>query len=173
MKFFSIFFKNFEEILAGIFTIVMVAVVVVNIVLRYFFGFIIEWSEEVSVISFVWASFLGASACYKHSLHIGVDFFIQSLPDIGKKILKITTTLFLMVLSITMFVLSTVYVIRSKKTTPIMGISYIYINMSMMVSFFLITIHSIRFLIQNIRIKKNHDVDKENLTTALKEVYTQ
>ncbi|WP_133152101.1 TRAP transporter small permease, partial [Vibrio lentus] len=64
--------KNIEEILASIAISITVLVVIINVVLRYGFGFVVPWSEELSVICFIWAVYLGISSCYKHKLHMGV-----------------------------------------------------------------------------------------------------
>jgi len=48
--------KNIEEILASIAISITVLVVIVNVVLRYGFGFVVPWSEELSVICFIWLS---------------------------------------------------------------------------------------------------------------------
>ena len=76
--------KNIEEILASIAISITVLVVIVNVVLRYGFGFVVPWSEELSVICFIWAVYLGISSCYKHKLHMGVDVVVAMLPEKAK-----------------------------------------------------------------------------------------
>ena len=50
----SYIFKNFEEIMASVAVSITVLVVTINVVLRYVFGFVVPWSEELSVICFIW-----------------------------------------------------------------------------------------------------------------------
>ena len=70
-------FKNIEEILSGLFLIIMVLLVILNVILRYVFNQGIYWAEEVATICFVWSVFVGASATYKHRMDIGIDFLIK------------------------------------------------------------------------------------------------
>ena len=80
------FFKNFEEILCSVFLITMIALVIVNVFLRYLFNYSIFWAEEVATICFVWLVFVGASATYKHKMDMGIDVLITKTPATHRKI---------------------------------------------------------------------------------------
>ena len=120
--------KNIEEILASIAISITVLVVIINVVLRYGFGFVVPWSEELSVICFIWAVYLGISSCYKHKLHMGVDVVVAMLPEKAKIPFRLCVSVFLLVLNILMAVLSYQYLMLSNKVTPVMGMSYFAIN---------------------------------------------
>ena len=87
-------FSNFEEIIAGCFLIITVSSVVLNVVCRSIGLGTISTSEEIATISFVWSVYIGAVACYKKKMHIGVNILVQMFSDKGKKIFAIFLDIF-------------------------------------------------------------------------------
>ena len=142
--------KNLEEIIASIAITITVLVVIVNVFLRYGFGFVVPWSEELSVVCFIWAVYLGISSCYKHKLHMGVDILVNFLPDRLKNPFSLVIAIFLLALNLLMAKLSIDYLMFSNKTSPVMGLSYFYVNGALTLSFCLMTIHSIKFIVDEI-----------------------
>ena len=142
--------KNIEEILASIAISITVLVVIVNVVLRYGFGFVVPWSEELSVICFIWAVYLGISSCYKHKLHMGVDVVVAMLPEKAKIPFRLCVSVFLLALNILMAVLSYQYLMLSNKVTPVMGVSYFVINGMLLLCFSLMAIHTVRFIAKDV-----------------------
>jgi len=142
--------KNIEEILASIAISITVLVVIVNVVLRYGFGFVVPWSEELSVICFIWAVYLGISSCYKHKLHMGVDVVVAMLPEKAKIPFRLCVSVFLLALNILMAVLSYQYLMLSNKVTPVMGVSYFVINGVLLLCFSLMAIHTVRFIANDV-----------------------
>ncbi|AJR05789.1 TRAP transporter small permease [Photobacterium gaetbulicola] len=146
--------RNIEEILASMAISITVLVVIVNVVLRYGFGFVVPWSEELSVVCFIWAVYLGISSCYKHKLHMGVDVVVALLPPKAKRPFKLLVSLFLLALNILMAVLSYQYTMLSNKVTPVMGMSYFTINGVLFISFALMALHTVKFIIEDINVLK-------------------
>ncbi|PSU36180.1 TRAP transporter small permease [Photobacterium lutimaris] len=142
--------RNLEEILASIAISITVLVVIVNVVLRYGFGFVVPWSEELSVVCFIWAVYLGISSCYKHKLHMGVDVVVAMLPHKAKHPFRLMVSVFLLALNVLMAVLSYQYMMLSNKVTPVMGMSYFTINGVLFISFCLMAIHTVKFIIEDI-----------------------
>ncbi|CDU03311.1 Tripartite ATP-independent periplasmic transporter DctQ component [Vibrio coralliirubri] len=142
--------KNIEEILASIAISITVLVVIVNVFLRYGFGFVVPWSEELSVICFIWAVYLGISSCYKHKLHMGVDVVVAMLPEKAKIPFRLCVSVFLLALNILMAVLSYQYLMLSNKVTPVMGVSYFVINGVLLLCFSLMAIHTVRFIASDV-----------------------
>ncbi len=73
--------KYFEEILSGIFMVLMFLATFANVVARYLFNSPIQWAEEFSRYAFIWIVFLGAVVCTKHKRHIGIDSVVKALPS--------------------------------------------------------------------------------------------
>jgi len=155
------FLKNFEEILASIAISVTVLMVIINVFLRYGFGFVVPWSEELSVICFTWSVYLGISSCYKHKLHMGVDVIIGFLPDGAKRPFRLVISSFLLILNIVLAYLSFDYTMLSTKVTPVMGMSYFTINGVLIVCFSLMAIHTLKFIKDDL---KNSDVNSSTHT---------
>ncbi|OIQ26472.1 TRAP transporter small permease [uncultured Vibrio sp.] len=149
--------RNIEEILASIAISITILVVIVNVILRYGFGFVVPWSEELSVICFLWAVYLGISSCYKHKLHMGVDVIVAMLPSKAKTPFKLCVSVFLLALNILMSVLSYQYLMLSNKVTPVMGMSYFYINGVLLLCFSLMAIHTVKFIVDDVALLKSDD----------------
>ncbi|MEZ8143105.1 C4-dicarboxylate ABC transporter permease [Enterovibrio norvegicus FF-33] len=154
------FLANFEEILASIAISITVVVVIINVFLRYCFGFVVPWSEELSVICFTWSVYFGISSCYKHKLHMGVDVILSFIPQSGQRYFRLFISFFLLVLNVTMAYLSVSYTMLSTKVTPVMGMSYFPINSVLVVCFSLMAFHTIRFIIDDLKPSDNDTLNK-------------
>jgi len=153
------FFKNhFNDLPADIFLSIVVVLVIVNVILRYFFNHTLSWAEEVSTNSFVWCTFIGAAACYRRKLLISIDFLMTTLPPLGKKILTLAIDIIVLMINVYLTYLSIIFCMNSTiKTTAIMGVPYIYINLSLAVSFALMTVYSVFFIVSDVRALKSRE----------------
>lgn len=148
--------KNLEEILASIAISITVVLVIVNVVLRYGFGFTLPWGQELAVICFIWAVYLGISSCYKHGLHMGVDAILSILPERALIPFKLLISFFLLGLNGLLAYLSLEYTMLSNKTTPVMGVSYFGVNIVLVLCFSLMAFHTVRFILSDLReLKEN------------------
>ncbi len=72
--------KYFEEIVAGLFMVLMSLSTFTNVVARYGFNSPIQWAEEFSRYAFIWVVFMGAVVCTKRHRHIAIDSMVEVLP---------------------------------------------------------------------------------------------
>ena len=150
-------FKNLEEILCGGFLVFMVSLVIVNVFLRYIFSTAIFWAEEVSTICFVWTVFLGASATYKNRMDIGIDVLVEKTPADVQKVIKFIVNILLLAINGYIFYMSIVFTkISFIKPTAVLGVTSAVVNSALIVSFGLITFHTICFIIKDIQAKLNN-----------------
>jgi TRAP-type C4-dicarboxylate transport system permease small subunit len=56
------------------------AIIIVTVVTRYGFRFVLSWSEEVPRYLLIWVSFLGAAACVDLRDHIAFDYLYNRFP---------------------------------------------------------------------------------------------
>ncbi len=155
LKFKNIF-SNLEEIFASLFLIVTTVLVLLNVFLRYFLKTGIYWTEEVATGCFVWSIFLGSAAGYKRRMHVGVDFLVNKLQGKLKKIIRICIDIVLLFINIYITYISVLYIqISYTKPTPVLGISTVFISASILVSFTLMSVYSIKFLINDILQKES------------------
>jgi TRAP-type transport system small permease protein len=59
---------------------VMVVVVALQVLFRYFLNLSLDWADEVGRLTFVWAAFLGVPHGVKIGAHVGIDFVAKLLP---------------------------------------------------------------------------------------------
>lgn len=57
-----------------------------NIVSRYVLHSSIAFTEELTVMAFVWVSFIGAATAYKRGAHLGMSFVVDHFPKKGQAI---------------------------------------------------------------------------------------
>ena len=140
------FFKKFELYIGSIFISVTTLVVIMNVFTRYFLKFTYFWTEEIAVGCFVWTIFLGTAA-YREKGLIGVEAIVVLLPEKIRNIVEFLTYILLTILSGLMCVFSFTYVSSSSKITAALELSYGYINISIVISFALMTLYSIIFTV--------------------------
>ncbi len=146
------FFVNFELYIGSVFLSITSILVLINVFTRYFLKFTFNWTEEVAVGAFVWVIFLGLASAYKTKGLIGVEVLTNLVPDKYQPVVLMITSSVVTVLSSSMFYLSYLYFMKSTKITAALEVSYKYIYSAILVSFALITIYSIYFLVQSIRV---------------------
>ncbi|HBW13759.1 MULTISPECIES: TRAP transporter small permease [Proteiniclasticum] len=145
------FFVHFELIIGSVFLSITSVLVLINVFTRYFLRFTFNWTEEVAVGAFVWVIFLGLASAYKTKGLIGIEVLTNLVPDKYQPIVLMITSSVVTVLSGTMFYLSFLYFMNSTKITAALELSYKFIYVAIVISFGLITIYSIYFLVQSIR----------------------
>ncbi len=58
----------------------MIAIVTLQVVLRYGFNASIDWSEEISRLLFVWCMFLAIPLGIRQGAHVGIELLVTHLP---------------------------------------------------------------------------------------------
>lgn len=145
------FLKKFELYLGSIFIAITTSVVVMNVFTRYVLKFTYFWAEEIAVGCFIWTIFLGTAAAYREKGLLGVEAIVVLLPKKIRDIVEFFTYILLLILSGLMFYFSYTYVSTSTKITAALEISYAYINSGIVLSFGLMTIYSLLFVIDGFK----------------------
>ncbi len=78
--------NQIEETLIAVLLGLMTLLTFGNVVARYVFNDNILWALEVTVFLFAWLVLLGASYCFKTSVHLGVDVVVAALSPGARKI---------------------------------------------------------------------------------------
>lgn len=87
---------NFEAVLMVAFFAVMISLVTIEVILRFFLKNGFAWSEEVAKLLFVWMAFASFGYLTRNGRHVRVGFLTGKLPDGAQKvILVICDVLFL------------------------------------------------------------------------------
>jgi C4-dicarboxylate transporter DctQ subunit len=82
---FSKLSNNLEESFVSSLLVVMTLLVFTEVVARFLFNAGFLWMEEVTLTLGAWFVLFGASYGVKVGAHIGVDAFVQSLPEKSRK----------------------------------------------------------------------------------------
>lgn len=72
---------NFAKYAIIAISVVMVIVTLAQVVFRYVIAAPLPWSEELARYCFVWIVFLGGAIGLSRGIHLGVDLFVNTLPD--------------------------------------------------------------------------------------------
>jgi TRAP-type C4-dicarboxylate transport system permease small subunit len=121
-------FKFIEMLMALMFG-GMIALVLFNVILRYFFNSGITWSEELARFLFFWLIFLGAIGAMRDNSHLGVDTVIKRLSPRAQKLAYIVGQILML---ITMIILVkgsfdlTMINLGSKASATNLPLSFIY-----------------------------------------------
>ena len=103
------FFSFLDRLQAGIVVTALIGMVIV-VGLQVFFRFVIKgslpWSEELARYLMVWAVFIGASLGAREGAHIGVEAFVNALPEPMRKMAAFLSGLISIVFCIIVAVLS-------------------------------------------------------------------
>ena len=79
---------HFEELIAGVSLVIVVASVVWGVVTRYVTAQPAGWSGEVAVLAFAWLTFFGASACFCYGAHPSIDMLVRHLPERAQAVVR-------------------------------------------------------------------------------------
>lgn len=90
------FINNFDLYIGAILLLVMLIMLTLQVITRYFFKISFTWTEELSTVMFVWLAYIGASAAVLSGQHLRIDIFLNLLKGNAKKALLILTDLITM-----------------------------------------------------------------------------
>lgn len=94
-KTFNTLFKSIEVLMA-VFLFLMVALMFMNVVLRFAFSTGFVWSEEITRLCFIYLVYLGTIGAFRDNQHLGVDTLIQRVPETAQKVLFTLVQLIIM-----------------------------------------------------------------------------
>ncbi len=94
--------RDATELLAAAFMAALVAVVLIQVIARYFLRISVSWSEESARYLLVWLTLIGAAAATARGKHIVIDSIIVNLPA---RVLRPVTTIALVASIVTLVAL--------------------------------------------------------------------
>ena len=92
--------------------IVTILLVIVNVITRKLFNYIIIWSEEIATSCFVYSVFIGAAYAYRKHQHVGVDLLVERLPAGARRVVHLITNALLVIINGYITVLSVQFISR-------------------------------------------------------------
>jgi TRAP-type C4-dicarboxylate transport system permease small subunit len=81
--------SRFLELLCALFFVLMGTALTLQIFSRYFMSQSIFWAEEAARYAMVWLVYLGVVVAASHGSHTRIDFFVELLPSLGYRTVKV------------------------------------------------------------------------------------
>ena len=138
--------------------IVTILLVIVNVITRKLFNYIIIWSEEIATSCFVYSVFIGAAYAYRKHQHVGVD--LERLPAGARRVVHLITNALLVIINGYITVLSVQFIQSSWiKRMPITKLPSSVVSTALVIGFGLMTIYSLVFFVKDL--KRSSSLDGE------------
>ncbi|WP_165452773.1 TRAP transporter small permease [Paenibacillus thalictri] len=149
------FIQHFEKLISSFAFAVMLIMVIINVISRYFFGHSFSYTEEIAFMGFTYCVFFGVCILYKNHALIAIDVIVDRLPPHARHAAKIFNFALLTIANMYFIYLSTKLSIGAwVRPTAALRIPYTFIDMSAAAAFVLLTLYSARFLIDAVRGKE-------------------
>lgn len=140
--------------------IVTILLVIVNVITRKLFNYIIIWSEEIATSCFVYSVFIGAAYAYRKHQHVGVDLLVERLPAGARRVVHLITNALLVIINGYITVLSVQFIQSSWiKRMPITKLPSSVVSTALVIGFGLMTIYSLVFFVKDL--KRSSSLDGE------------
>lgn len=97
---------KFIKVVLIVFGTVMTVLVIMNVILRKVFSSGLSWSEEACRFLFIWVTFLGsilANDAGLHGEHMRMDFLVEKLGGVPRKVIEAGALLVVLVMLGTLF----------------------------------------------------------------------
>lgn len=140
---FKKWFNPIDDIISVIAISVISFLTIINVICRFVLNSPISWAEEITLGCFIWLVFIGISSAMKRDGHIGVDYFIQKMPKAIRNVCTIigAAAIYFVLIYIFIFWGFELASQAGSKVTPVLGISYTYIDLAVPIGGFLTAIH--------------------------------
>ncbi|QQK78894.1 TRAP transporter small permease [Salicibibacter cibi] len=150
--------RNIDDYIITIAIAGTIIVVSSNIFFRYVLNSPITWTEELSIAFFVYVTYFGLSSAMKRNSHIGIDYFVRKLPDPLSYFFQWVRLITIFGIILFVFVyLGFQLALDTTAQTSILGISYIYIYLSIPLGGILALLH-----LTYVIVTRNKDFIKHN-----------
>jgi len=69
-----------EEAFVGFTLLFATLLLFCGVIMRYFFNYAFEWSDELIRYVIIWSTFVGAGLCAKKGMHVKMDILLRVMP---------------------------------------------------------------------------------------------
>lgn len=117
------FITNIDQYISAVLFIVIMLLLFLQVVTRYVFNHSFTWTEELSVLLFVWMTYTGVSSAITYRKNLRIDALLDVVPFKVKKALLIISDIIFIIFNIYL-IFPFVQLIDSigSSRTPILGI---------------------------------------------------
>lgn len=116
-------FVNIDQYVSAVIFIVIMFLLFLQVVSRYVFHHSFTWTEELSVLLFVWMTYLGVSSAVTYRKNLRIDALLNVVPFKVKKAMFIASDMIFIIFNFYLIIpfLELIQSIGTSKT-PILGI---------------------------------------------------
>lgn len=126
------------ELIGGIAFVLLILLTMANMISDWTVGKRFAEFDELVQSFFVWTTYIAMGVLYKNGEQIEVNFFVNMLSEKIRKIILIFVDVFSLLICSIMFYLSYDLAVRSiTKTTAVLKLPYVFIDMALVIGFFL------------------------------------
>ncbi len=137
--------------LAGAILAAFTAIILLEVLFRYWLHIALTWPSEASILLFQWMVFLAAPVALRQGLHFTVDVGVKALPRPAQKLLAVISAVIAFVVGILLALYSYRMARANFDTTyPTLPISAAAPNFGLMVSGALIALFSVQLVVEQL-----------------------
>ena len=137
-------------------TLVMIALLTMQIILRYFFGKSLAWVEEVSRYFFVWGVYCYIILAALDDSHIRITFHLKIFSEKIQKAILTTADVIWLVFNVIVAVVSIQYVASMFKYpyySQTLGFNLVYVYMIVPIGFIFLSIRVTQVMIKRLKLR--------------------
>jgi TRAP-type C4-dicarboxylate transport system permease small subunit len=155
-----------DRILYYFLAMLLVALVLLmstNILFRFVFLLPIHWTEEISMLLFIWIVFMSSAVVQKRDGHVSIEIIYKNCPALARKIMKIAGQILVLFILVIMTVLSMKLVrFQYHSLTASLMLPYSVFSLTMLLSVILMLIYTTISIMHNIRtFRENKELQLE------------
>ncbi len=154
MAFLRTLYEHLEEWLSSTFLAIMILCLALQVLVRMVTGSGLDWAEEMSRFTFIWAVYIGSSLTAKRGAHVrlsaqfllvpvGVRLFFHILADA----LWVAANIFFVAIGAQMVARA----LQFPETSPTLGITKAYVEMIIPVAFLMMSYRTVELYIRHWR----------------------
>lgn len=160
------FFRLFDDLgdlLGKAAAIAIVAIMVLAVFMRYAMNDPLQWVEEILIFLFIWMIMLGAVSAMRVRGHVSIDAFTSILPKTAQRRIQVFNDIVTIVVLCTLGWLGLELAREAgDKITPILGISYSYIDIAIPVGCFWMALYVLFALFRDMTGSSQTEQKKEH-----------
>ncbi|WP_369310662.1 TRAP transporter small permease [Providencia rettgeri] len=145
------FLGKLSDIVSSLAVAAIVIITILAVFMRWLLNDPLMWSEEILIVSYIWLVMIGAASAAGKRMHVSIDAITSLLPEKMQLFIAVVTHIMAIVsLSIFGYLGYELSMIAEDKITPIIGVSYYYIDLSVPIGASIMVLFSVQHLFQDI-----------------------
>jgi TRAP-type C4-dicarboxylate transport system permease small subunit len=154
MSFLRSVYEHLEEWLASSFLAIMILCLALQVLVRIFTGSALDWAEELSRFTFIWAVYIGSSLAAKRGAHVRISAQFVLAPVPVRLFFRILADALWVAFSIFFAVIGAEMVAKAlafPEISPTLKITKAYVEMIIPIAFVMMSFRTVELYIRHWR----------------------